>query len=285
MTKDSVFSKKLSLNCGGNLIDLSTAIIMGIINLTPDSFYDGNKNKSIYELLKKAEQHLKEGATILDLGAMSTRPNADEITVEEEKNRLIKPLNEIVKKFPNAIISVDTYRAEIAQLAIENGAHIINDISAGNFDKNMFDTIARLKVPYVLMHNKGKPKSMQENTTYEDLIGEIYFFISEKLEKLKLLGVADVIIDVGFGFGKELEHNYKLLKHLKEFENLGYPILAGTSRKGMIWKVINKTPQAALNGSTVANTIALLNGAKILRVHDTKEAIEAIKIVNFYQKN
>ncbi len=285
MTKDSVFSKKLSLNCNGNLIDLSTPIVMGIINLTPDSFYDGDKNKRLDEILKKAEQHLNEGATILDLGAMSTRPNAEEITVEEEKNRLIKPLNEIVKKFPNAVISVDTYRAEIAQLAAENGAQIINDISGGTFDKNMFDTIARLKVPYVLMHILGKPKTMQQNPTYKDVVAEIYYFMNEQLQKLKLLGVSDVIIDVGFGFGKDLHHNYELLKHLKDFESLGFPILAGISRKGMIWKLLENTPKEALNGSSVANTIALLNGAKILRVHDTKEAIEAIKIVNFYQKN
>lgn len=282
--KDTVFSRNFSLNCGGNLVDLSTPKVMGIVNLTPDSFFVESRKTSNDSLIEKVGQMLEDGATFIDLGAMSTRPGAAEISVLEEKERLINPLKLLVKTFPKALFSIDTYRSVIAKETIDQGAHLINDISGGTFDKYMFATIAQLKVPYVLMHTLDKPSTMQQNPIYTDVIKEIFQFFSNQLTQLRELGVIDVVLDPGFGFGKTLGHNYSILKHLNEFGHLNAPILAGISRKGMIWKLLETSPKEALNGTTTSNTIALLNGAQILRVHDVKEAMESIKIVDFYQK-
>ena len=228
---------------------------------------------------------LTEGADIIDLGAFSSRPNADLISFEEEKKRLLSPLQKLVQEFPSTVISVDTYRSKIAELSIFEGASIINDISGGNLDESMFETIAKLKVPYVLMHMKGTPKTMQQNPEYKDVFKEIYKGFSEKLQKLTALGANDIILDVGFGFGKTLKHNYTLLKKLNSFHSLQRPVLAGISRKGMIQKVIHASAADSLNGTTAAHVLALQNGANILRVHDVKAAKEAIQIVSYYQKH
>ncbi|MBL4710468.1 MAG: dihydropteroate synthase [Flavobacteriales bacterium] len=257
---------------------------MGIINLTPDSFFVESRFQTKAGILKQVEQMLNEGADMIDFGSFSSRPNTNLISQEEEESRLFAPLKAIVQEFPNAIISIDTYRSQIAKQAIQEGAHLINDISGGNFDPNMFETIQQLNVPYILMHMKGEPKTMQQNPAYKDVFQEIYYSFSERLAKLTQLGVKDVILDVGFGFGKTLEHNFTLLKKLNYFHSLERPILAGLSRKGMIQKVIQEPADKALNGTTAAHVLALLNGANILRVHDVKAAKEACHIVNFYQK-
>lgn len=280
----NAFQNKYSINCKGVLMDFSTPKIMGIVNLTPDSFFTESRFQAEKEILEQVERILTEGADIIDLGAFSSRPNADLISEQEEIERLITPLKAIVKEFPNAILSVDTYRSEVAKRAITEGAAIINDISGGDLDDKMFETIAALKVPYVLMHIKGTPKTMQQNPEYEDVFKEIYSGFSEKLSQLNQLGVNDVILDVGFGFGKTLEHNYTLLKKLNFFHSLNRPVLSGLSRKGMIQKVIDKPAVDSLNGTTAAHAIALLNGSNILRVHDVAAAKEAIQIVDFYQK-
>lgn len=282
--KDTVFSTNLTLNCGGNLVDLSTPKVMGIVNITPDSFFAESRAIDEKSILQQVEKHLSEGATFIDLGAMSTRPGSAEISIEEEENRLIPALKTVINAFPNALISIDTYRSEIAKKAVGLGAHIINDISGGQFDDNMFQTISELSVPYIMMHTLDKPEIMQKNPTYDDVVSEIIKFFSSQLQTLHQLGVKDIILDPGFGFGKTLAHNYTILKHFSEFNLLHCPILAGVSRKGMIWKLLETSPEASLNGTTVAHTLALQNGAKILRVHDVKPAMEAIKIVDFYQK-
>jgi len=257
---------------------------MGIVNLTPDSFFSGSRFQAEKEILLQVEKMLAEGADIIDLGAFSSRPNSDFISLEEEKERLLSPLKKIIQEFPSALLSVDTYRSEIAKQSIQEGASIINDISGGDLDEKMFQTIAALKVPYMMMHMQGTPKTMQDSPSYTDVFQEVFKSFSGKLEQLNSLGVNDVILDVGFGFGKTLEHNYTLLKKLSYFHALQRPILVGLSRKGMIQKVIGSTAEMALNGTTAANVLALQNGANILRVHDVKEAKEAIQIVDFYQK-
>ncbi len=260
-------------------------IIMGILNVNPDSFYDGGKFNSEKDILLHVEKMIGEGATIIDIGAASTRPGAEEITEKQELERLLKVLNLISLNFPDTIISVDTYRSFIARKVIENGAHIINDISGGTFDTNMFEVIAEQQVPYIMMHIQGTPKNMQQNPQYENVVNEIKLFFQHQLTKLKQLGVTkNIILDPGFGFGKTLEHNYELLYHLNSFKDLGYSIMAGVSRKSMINKVLKIKPQNALNGTTILNTIALLNGVNILRVHDVKEAAESIKLVEFYNQ-
>ncbi len=276
-------STSFSLNGAGWQIDLSTPVVMGILNITPDSFFDGGKFTESDTQLFQAEKMLNEGASIIDLGAASTRPGAEEVTEDEELNRVIPSLQSLKKEFPQAIISVDTYRSKVAKIAIENGAHIINDVSGGTIDDEMFQIIADLEVPYVLMHIKGTPKNMQNDTQYVDVVQEVKYFFKKQLRKLGNIGVTDnIILDPGFGFGKTLENNYELLKDLSSFTDMGYPILAGISRKSMINKVLNKTPDEALNGTTALNTIALLNGANILRVHDVKEAVEVVRLVEFY---
>ena len=280
MAKDTFFQIKTSLNVGGKILDLSAPKVMGILNITPDSFFEGSRTQSEKEILTQAEKMLTEGADILDLGAYSSRPGATDISVEEEKQRLIPAVKLIVKHFPEAVISVDTFRASIAKKAIESGAHIINDISGGNLDQEMFKTVGKLGVPYILMHMKGTPQTMKDLTDYVDLCSEIKLYFSEKIAQLKQAGVKDIVLDLGFGFAKNIPQNFELLKQLADFRTLGFPILAGLSRKSMIYKTLDIDANKALNGTTVLNTIALLNGASILRVHDVKEAREAILLIN-----
>lgn len=258
---------------------------MGILNITPDSFYDGGKYKNELEILTQTEKMLHEGATFIDVGAYSSRPGAAHISEKEELSRILPVIDLLVKNFPEIILSVDTFRSEIAQKTIENGAAIINDISGGKMDENMFQTVADLQVPYILMHMLGTPQNMQQNPIYEDVTKDIITFFSKQIYKLHQLKVNDIIIDVGFGFGKTMKDNYALLSNLSLFKQLDVPILAGISRKSMLYKPLEITAKEALNATTVANTIALLNGASILRVHDVKEAVEAIKIVKLLKES
>ncbi len=281
MAKDTIFCPKRTLNCGGKIINLSRPVVMGIMNITPDSFYDGGRYKHPFDAIKLAEKMLHEGASILDMGAASSRPGAGIIDPKTEQERLLPALKAVLKQFREAIVSIDTYHSSTARLAIEAGAHMINDISAGRIDKEMFATIADLRVPYVIMHMQGTPANMQETPRYNDVVKEIAAFFADRTTKLKELGVHDIIIDPGFGFGKTLEHNYALLDKLDFFSITGLPILAGFSRKSMINKVLGTIPAQSLNGTTVLNTIALEKGADILRVHDVQEAVEAIKIVEY----
>ena len=263
-----------------NYGDFSTPIVMGILNVTTDSFYDGNKyltNPQIINQIKKIEN---EGAKIIDVGASSSRPGSTPVSEKTEIARLLPTIELIKKNSSNLKISIDTFRSNVARECIKNGADIINDISAGQKDSNMFKTITELNVPYVMMHMKGDSISMQENPTYNDIISEIITFFNKKIKKLNMLGFDKIIIDPGFGFGKTLEHNYEILNNLYKFNKLGYPLLIGASRKSMIYNLLNKTPQEVLNGTSIVNTISLLNGADILRVHDIEEAIECIKITN-----
>lgn len=275
----------MTINCKGNLIDLSSPKVMGILNITPDSFYDGGKYKNELEILTQTEKMLHEGATFIDVGAYSSRPGAAHISEKEELSRILPVIDLLVKNFPEIILSVDTFRSEIAQKTIENGAAIINDISGGKMDENMFQTVADLQVPYILMHMLGTPQNMQQNPVYEDVTIDIITFFSKQIYKLHQLKVNDIIIDVGFGFGKTMKDNYALLSNLSLFKQLDVPILAGISRKSMLYKPLEITAKEALNATTVANTIALLNGASILRVHDVKEAVEAIKIVKLLKES
>jgi len=269
-----------SINCRGKLIDLTFPKVMGILNLTPDSFYDGGKFKSEKHILLQTEKMLKEGATFIDIGAYSSRPGAEHINEDQELTRLIPVLELILHEFPDILISIDTFRSRVAEKSINVGASMINDISAGNLDDKMFQTIASLQVPYILMHMVGKPQNMETNTNYKDLIMDIIFYFSKKINKLRTLGINDLIIDVGFGFSKTMDQNYELLQNLNLFKTLELPILAGVSRKSMLYKYLKITPEDALNATTVANTIALQQGANILRVHDVKQAVEAIRITN-----
>ncbi|MDO6600422.1 dihydropteroate synthase [Tenacibaculum sp. 1_MG-2023] len=269
-----------TINCNGTLIDLSSPKVMGILNITPDSFFDGGKYKNESDILSQTEKMLSEDATFIDIGAYSSRPGAKHISEEEELQRIVPVIELLVKNFPEIIISVDTFRSKVAQETINSGAAIINDISGGKMDDNMFATVAKLQVPYILMHMLGTPKTMQNNPEYKDVTKEVISFFAEQINILHQLKVNDIILDVGFGFGKTIEHNFELLKNLSLFKSLDAPMLAGVSRKSMLYKTLDTTAQEALNATTSANTIALLNGAKILRVHDVKEAVEAVKIVN-----
>jgi dihydropteroate synthase len=284
MLQDTFFETKSTLNCRGKIINLSTPLVMGVINLGPDSFYDGGRTRTSWDVLKLAGKLLGEGAAILDLGAASSRPGAHLVSASTERRRIIPAIELLVKEFPEAILSVDTYNASIAREAIEKGAHIINDISAGEFDKEMFETIAQLQVPYIMMHMKGKPENMQENPVYEDVIREITLYFARKVNQLRDFGVHDIIIDPGFGFGKSLEDNYRILNKLDYLKIFELPILVGVSRKSMINKVLGTLPDQALNGTTVLNTIALQKGANILRVHDAREAAEAVKIIELLKQ-
>ncbi len=268
-----------SINCKGKLIDLADPKVMGILNLTPDSFYDGGKYKSEKDILQQIEKMISEGATFIDIGAYSSRPGAIHISEEEELSRLLPVLELILQNFPNLLISIDTFRSNVAKIVIETGACMINDISAGNLDDNMFKTIASLQVPYIIMHMKGNPKNMQTNVDYNNLINDIIYYFSKKINELRALNINDVIIDVGFGFSKTIDQNYELLSNLNLFKNLELPILTGVSRKSMLYKFLNITSNEALNATSIANTIALQQGSNILRVHDVKEAIETIKII------
>ncbi len=268
-----------SINCKGKLINLNHPKVMGILNLTPDSFYDGGKYSSEKDILQQTEKMITEGATFIDIGAYSSRPGAEHISEEKELSRLIPVLEIILQKFPKILISVDTFRSKVTQHAIEAGACMINDISAGNLDKKMFETIAKLQVPYIIMHMKGNPKNMQNNVDYNNLINEIIYYFSEKINELRALNVNDIIIDTGFGFSKTIDQNYELLGNLNLFKNLDLPILTGISRKSMLYKFLNITSNEALNATSIANTIALQQGSNILRVHDVKEAVQSIKIL------
>jgi len=281
--KDTFFSKKKRLNIRGELISLDSPVVMGIVNVTPDSFFDGGDYVSERAVIERVEKIILEGGLMVDVGGYSSRPGAKDISVEEELNRVIPAVKNIRAHFPDVIISVDTFRSEVALKAIECGADIINDISAGELDKKMFDVIADANVPYIMMHMQGTPQTMQQNPLYKDVTQDIIHYFTKKLDELYRKGVSDVILDPGFGFGKTVEHNYELLKNLQAFEMLELPILVGVSRKSMINKVLDISPKEALNGTTVINTLALLNGADIVRVHDVKQAVEAVKLVEFYK--
>jgi len=272
--------KPVFINVRGRLIDLSVPRIMGIINVTPDSFFSGSRAESEAEIVERAAVMLEDGADFIDIGGWSSRPGAGEIPPEEERNRLISAVRAVSREFPEAAISVDTYRSEIAEEAVvEHGAGMINDISGGDSDRLMFQTVSRLQVPYIMMHMQGKPANMQENPSYEDVTADIIRWFGERTVKLQSMGVNDIIIDPGFGFGKNAGHNFELLRHLNDFSITGFPVLVGISRKSMVWKTLGISPEEALNGTTVLNTVALLEGADILRVHDVKEAVQAVKLV------
>ena len=270
----------LYINVNGRLMDLSEPQVMGILNVTPDSFYAGSRSETEKDIVQRLHQIIDEGASIIDIGGYSSRPNAEHISAEEEMNRLRNGLEIIRKHHPDAVVSVDTFRADVAKMCVEEyGVAIINDISAGQMDEEMFPTIARLGIPSIIMHMKGTPQDMQMDPQYDHFLKEIFYYFSEKVQKLRDLGVKDIIIDPGFGFGKTIEHNYELMNHLEEFSLFELPLLVGVSRKSMIYKLLETTPEEALNGTTALQTIALLKGANILRVHDVKEAVESIKIV------
>lgn len=268
------------INVKGQLMDLSQPKVMGILNVTPDSFYAESRPQTEKGIILRLQEMENEGASIMDIGAYSSRPNAQHISIEEEMERLRNCLTLVNKECPNAIVSIDTFRADIAKMCVEEyGAAMINDISAGNMDKQMFATIAQLGVPYIIMHMQGTPQDMQLAPHYDNLLKEVFYYFSEKISKLRDLGVKDIILDPGFGFGKTLEHNYQLMNHLEEFSTFELPLLVGISRKSMIYKLLGTSPEEALNGTTALNTISLLKGANILRVHDVKAAVEAVNIV------
>ncbi|EKT3965630.1 Dihydropteroate synthase [Flavobacterium psychrophilum] len=274
----------MTINCKGQLIDLSTPKVMGILNVTPDSFYDGGRFVSEKNVLIQVENMLQDGANFIDIGGQSSKPKAAIVSIDEELKRVVSIVDLILKKFPETMISIDTFNSKVAQIAVEKGAAIINDISAGNLDDNMFETIAKLQVPYIMMHMRGTPQTMQEMTNYDDLLKDILFYFSEKVAKARSFGINDLIIDPGFGFAKTLEQNFELLNKLELFEMLELPILVGVSRKSMIYKTLETTPENALNGTSVLNTIALTKGGNILRVHDVKEAVECVKLYNQLHK-
>lgn len=272
-------SSNRSINCKGKLLSFSQPLVMGILNITPNSFFDGGQHNSMQNAVTQTKKMLDDGADIIDIGGYSSQPNADFVTEEMEIDRLIPVIEVMVKTFPDIIISVDTFRAAVAEKAIEHGAAIINDISGGTLDENMFDVVGKHQVPYILMHMRGTPQNMQQFVDYDDLVSDIIYYFSERLEKAYQAGIKDVIIDPGFGFSKTLAQNYELLSKLNMFQHLDVPILAGVSRKSMIYNLLSISPKEALNGTTVLNTLALTKGADILRVHDVKEAIECVKIV------
>jgi dihydropteroate synthase len=279
MSENTFFHQKLLLNVGGRLLDLSSPKVMGIVNLTPDSFYDGGETNTVSQALNQAGRMLEEGATFIDIGAYSSRPHAEHISPEEELRRLLPALKAIAREFPQTVISVDSFRAAVVRAAVGEGAHMINDISGGEMDQDMFHTAAELRVPYILMHMKGTPQTMVSESKYGDVFEEVLQYFVKKISKLKEVGVLDIIIDPGFGFAKTAVQSFEILNRLHDFKLLELPVLAGLSRKSMICKTLDTEPAFALNGTTAANTIALLKGAKILRVHDVKEAVEAVKIV------
>tara|TARA_B100000073_G_scaffold339614_1_gene338310 strand:+ start:153 stop:983 length:831 start_codon:yes stop_codon:yes gene_type:complete len=271
----------LSLNIKGKLIDLKKPKIMGILNLSKDSFYDGGKYSSKDKALKQTEKMLNEGADIIDIGAFTSKPGSKLFSAEKEKQILFPILEILINNFPEKLFSIDTFRSEIAKNSIEIGASIINDISGGKFDKNMFEIIAKHKVPYVMMHMKGTPKTMQLNPKYKNVVIDVLNFFVKQIKIAQNIGVTDIIIDPGFGFGKSLNHNFDLLKGLNLFKKINYPILIGLSRKSMIYNILNGNPNQSLNGTTILNTFALINGANIIRVHDVKEAKECITLCEY----
>ena len=270
----------MTINCKGTLVDLLTPKVMGILNITPNSFYDGGKYRNEVEIVSQVEKMLQEGADIIDIGAYSSKPGAEFVSQKEETSRIIPVIDLILKNFPEIHISIDTFRSEVARASIESGAAIINDISAGKLDDNMFEIIGKYNVPYIMMHMRGTPQTMQSMTNYEDIVKEILFYFSERVAKARTFGINDLIVDPGFGFAKNLDQNYEILRKMELFKILELPLLAGVSRKSMIYKMTNGTSESALNGTTVLNTIALTKGAKILRVHDVKEAVECVTLFN-----
>jgi dihydropteroate synthase len=274
------FDLKMTINCKGQLIDLSTPKVMGILNVTPNSFFDGGKYKNESEMLSQVGKMLSDGATFIDIGAYSSKPSAEFVSEEEELQRIVPIVNLILEYYPETLISIDTFRSEVAKVCIENGAAIINDISAGNLDDKMLETVAKYNVPYIMMHMRGTPETMQKMTSYENIVKEMLFYFSEKVAQARSLGINDLIIDPGFGFAKTLDQNYEVLQKMELFQILELPLLAGVSRKSMIYKTLNSSAEEALNGTTVLNTIALTKGAKILRVHDVKEAMECVTLFN-----
>lgn len=253
---------------------------MGILNVTPNSFYDGGKHKEINSIIHQVDKMLSEGADFIDIGAYSSKPSAEFVSEEEEIKRLVPIVKSLVETFPNIVLSVDTFRAQVAKASVENGVAMVNDIAAGLLDDKMLETVAELKVPYIMMHMRGNPQTMQSLTDYKDIVKEMIFYFSERIQKARSFGISDIVIDPGFGFAKTLEQNYEVLNKMELFSILELPLLAGVSRKSMIYKVLESSPQEALNGTSVLNTIALQKGAKILRVHDVKEAVECIKLVS-----
>lgn len=268
-----------TINIRGKLVYLDEPHVMGILNVTPDSFYSGSRKQTEEDIRERVRQIRDEGASMIDIGGYSSRSGADDVTPEEETRRLLLGIKVTREEWQNAIISIDTFRADVARTCIENGADIINDISGGDLDPKMFETVAELHVPYILMHMKGTPQNMQQAPHYDDLMSEVLRHLGERVEKLHEMGVADIILDPGFGFAKTLEHNYELMNRMEELSVLGLPLLVGISRKSMIYRLLGKTPETSLNGTTVLNTIALMKGAKILRVHDVKEAVEVKALV------
>ncbi|CAA9199864.1 dihydropteroate synthase [Flavobacterium collinsii] len=268
----------MTINCKGRLIDLSIPKVMGILNVTPNSFFDGGKYKNEDEIVVQVGKMLSEGASFIDIGAYSSKPSAEFVTEQEEIDRIVPAIELILKHFPETLLSIDTFRAEVAKASIESGAAIINDIAAGELDDKMFEVIAHYNVPYIMMHMRGNPQTMQSLTQYDDIVKEMLFYFSEKVKKARNIGINDLILDPGFGFAKTTEQNFEVLQKMELFNLLDLPVLAGVSRKSMIYKTLNNTAAEALNGTTVLNTIALTKGAKILRVHDMKEALECVTL-------
>lgn len=268
----------MTINCKGTLIDLSQPRVMGILNLTPDSFYDGGRYRDEKSILEQTEKMLEAGACFIDAGAYSSRPGAEHISVEEELKRIVSVVESLIKRFPRILISIDTFRSEVAAECLAAGAALINDISAGLLDPKMMETIANARVPYIMMHMQGNPQNMKEMNTYKDLIGDIRYYFSERLAAARALGIHDLVIDPGFGFAKNISQNYELLRNLALFNTFGVPVLAGLSRKSMIYKVLGVSPGEALNGTTALHMVALEAGVSILRAHDVKEAVECIAL-------
>lgn len=275
----------MTLNCKGHLIDLTHPKVMGVLNITPDSFYDGGKFKDEKSILSQVDRMLNEGATFIDVGAYSSRPGADTVSEDKELKRILPIVQLLLREYPEIVLSIDTFRSRVATHCLEAGAALINDISAGKLDENMLPTIAKFKVPYIMMHMRGTPQTMKGQTDYENLIVDILRYFSERLAKARSLGIIDNIIDPGFGFAKTIDQNYELLSKLELFKNLNVPILAGISRKSMIYKALDTIPENALNGTTALNMVALMKGANILRVHDVKEAIECVTLAERLSKS
>jgi dihydropteroate synthase len=283
--ENSFFSTNQTLNVQGRLFDLRTPLVMGVLNVTPDSFYDGGRYQTESAILNHVEKLLGEGALFIDVGAYSSRPGATDISVEDESKRALFALQIIVRNFPHALVSIDTFRSDVAYAAVNEGACLVNDISAGDLDPRMFETVARLNVPYIAMHMRGNPTTMTSLTGYENLLKEMVSYFQDKVNRLTQMGVKDVIIDPGFGFAKTVEQNFYLLNQLDYFKLLGKPIAVGLSRKSIIWKTLSISADNALNGTTSLNTIALMKGANILRVHDVKEAMDVVKLVSTLRNN
>ena len=275
----------MTINCNGRLMDFEVPKVMGILNCTPNSFFDGGKYKTETDYLKQTEKMLVDGASIIDLGAYSTQPNAPFVSEEEELNRILPVVSSIVKHFPEAILSIDTFRAEVAKQCIENGGLIINDVSAGFLDENMLEVVGKYKVPYIMMHMKGTPQNMQKFTDYDDVMKDMMFYFSERIATAKQHGITDIILDPGFGFSKTLDQNYEVLNKLELLNEFNLPVLSALSRKSMIYKFLETEPNQVLNGTTVLHTISLMKGAKLLRAHDVKEAVECVKLTQKMYEN